>query len=296
MTSHVLDGEMRDFNPHFLHVLSGIAENSQLATCLEKAIKDVSKKLRREVMCEFKTNLIHIPDRETGQIKPVGYGYLWVSNPEVYYMLTGLNPDGSARVKVVPDMTWVDPPYRKEQTLEEIHKEFQCGTSWAEINEKEFEEEARHIRPTVEVPLPPLMKVQPFQYTDEQKEKYPGKESDEFVFSGAHVGRLEVEFCHHTLCSARVPNWMTYKQLKDLFTPFTTDSKTVITRKKGRSTFEFTYPMVNITNRGIAFITFDSRTQDARFALLMTRRTELTSDDGKKKCVIQFNQSRVNPN
>lgn len=317
--------EVRHFNPHFLHVTSGISRNDQLKVGIEATLRKVSAELKRSITTDFKVNLIHIPDRSTNKLKPVGYGYLWVSNPKVAFMLVGKNPDGTDRVLEKDQPDWKAPPPRKVQTMNELMAEFErakeVGKTWADIDEEAEAEDAQYVCPKIRISLPPLMTLPKFKYDEEQlkmirpflqdqikreeeKARQEGKEikskiviagsiltEGTFELSGAHVGKVDEGYSHNVICGPKIPDWVTESQLKAVFSPYASDRVTQTKHRVGGQNVFEAYPLVVINKARYAFITFDPRTQDARFALLMTRRTEVLSRDSRQRTTLSFNQS-----
>jgi len=273
------------YNPHILYVSTGIAFPWQLSQSIKQAIKDASIRLQREIETRFKINIII---DHSG--KNYGYGYIWFTNPEVCYMLCGKNPDGSERCEYIDDTDWVPPSEpRPNRTLEEVLEHIK-GKSWAEITDEEDEIERRYTCPKKKIELPPLMVLPPYDYTPEQLKLI--QDSNEtvgyFKVSPAYVKDVEDIYYPNILCGRNIPNWITEEDLKDIFIPYTTNSSFKIKRKINGIYFYDTYPFVTITKK-IAFITFDTNTHDASFALLMCRKIEIEKNN--QKCLIIFNHS-----
>jgi hypothetical protein len=347
--SHGSD-EVRYYNNHIIHVNCGVAYPEQLSSDIRRAVKAASETVGRSIETSFKINIII--DRSG---RRYGYGYIWFTNPEVYYMLLGKKPDGSENVQYREDPNWVPPPDAPASRSPEEEMTAFYGRSWVDI----MEEEERYTRPLLKIQLPPLMTLTEYQLDAQQKEiwrpyfegeilfdykndftkelhqelmaalpKIPlltllemkavssdlqqkirtimlakaqahgytfdgtsvvPPDREKFKVAAAHVEESEPDVSHHILCGRYIPNWITEKSLKAIFTPYATDSVTQTRRKVNGEVITDTYPFVTINNKRIAFITFDSRTRDAQFALLMTRKLELTH--GTEKVTVVFNQS-----
>lgn len=292
------------YNPHIIYVNTGVATTEQLINSIKLSLKNVSVDLKRQVTTKFKVNII--VDRSG---KNYGYGYVWFTNTEVYYMLIGKNPDGSERVEWREDLNWVPPvePRPIRSLEEELAKN--KGKSWCDIIEEEEEEEAKYTRPVKKVILPPLMVLPDYQLDDNQKEIYRIQQEAlarqngtwkedlkievpdylKFEVGPARVGEVDDKFVHNILCGRNIPIWISEKDLKDVFSPYASDTKTKVKRKVNGETVMDTYPFVTINNKRIAFITYDPKTRDAQFALMMTRKFDFTKGD--KTCMLIFNQS-----
>lgn len=285
-------------NEHYIHISSGIATNEQFTAILQQALKE------RKMTMEFKVNLIFLGG------KPIGYGYLWVKDTRFYNMLIGKKPDGTELVQEIDDPNW-RPASPETQTFEETMKGCR-GRSWADIDE---EETSRHTCPKIKVSLPHMLPLAPMRYTPEEQKRHrqlmvdlaereqkladqeptPVIIRDEdvptqwtFVLTGARVGDVKPGYSTDKIHAARLPDWITASYLKSLFVPYTTNPEMItMQRVYGRKEMD-TYPVVSIRN-GSAFIRFDRRTRDSQFVLLMVRRMEVVSPDGKMRAIINFN-------
>lgn len=292
------DGTKYYTNTNLLYVKSGVASNDQLAQSMRKALADVSKKLDRKVVCTFKPNLI------VGRNNVYyGFGYIWVTNPEVYHMLLGRNPDGSERVEYIDDLNWEEP----EESLNDALKKTEFSGNWADDSSLEESITSQYQRPQFRKVLSPLMVLPGYSYDKEQL-KHIAKIKDEdenspyqpeenksedvlgyFSLSPAFVKDPDPKYCANVLCTRNVPDWVTESMLKTEFTPYASDSKNKVLRKVKGQKIEDTYPFVTINDKRVAFITFDPDTRDASFCVLMTKRVILTS--GRKECMLVFNFS-----
>lgn len=277
---------------HTLYVKSGVAYNSQLLDCMKRAIENVSQLLNRTIKCQYQANLI------VGRNgKYYGYGYMFVTNPEVYYMLIGKNPDGTDRVAYDADINWKVPDKPLETSLAEIP----THGSWADMTEEEERITELYTCPKIKRELPPLMELPGYDYDEEQSEHLrqvaltegntdPIPRKGYFQISPASVRDVDERFCPNVLCSRDIPTWMSEFYLKQQFSPYASDRVTSVTRKIKRKIIMDTYPFVTINDSRVTFITFNPATRDAQFALLMTKKMTLTSNKGDK-CTLVFNHS-----
>ncbi len=278
------DSTVRHYNPHILYVESGIANPDQLVSAIKQAISETSKKLNRPIDTKFKVNLVM--DR-TG--KKYGYGYIWFTNPEVCYMLTGKNPDGSERFEYQDDPNWIPPAEPKPVFFVNFEIPY-SGRSWADIAEEEEEIEKAYTCPKIKVPLPPLMTLPEYEYTPEQKSdpSVVGSKG-RFIVSPAYVGELDSKYCPNILCGRNIPSWVSEIDLKDIFRPYASNPTSQVRRKVNGVNILDTYPFVMINDKRVAFITFDPKTHDAEFALLMCRKVDFEKND--EKYIVVFNHS-----
>jgi hypothetical protein len=138
-----------------------------------------------------------------------------------------------------------------------------------------------------------------FEYTKSQRQKLIDKMKSElktipssnpmvnhpiptkgsFEISAAYVKDLEEKYHHNILFTANLPSCVSEDDLRILFRPFVSDSKTEYMRKYQNKIISERYPFVKIINdpikgRRMARIEFDPATRDAQFALLMRKVTK----------------------
>jgi hypothetical protein len=280
----------RYYNTHTLLVRSGLATNEQLSKCISEAIKESN------ISCEFQTNLIV---GRNGRY--YGFGYLWVSNSQIYHMLLGKNYDGSDRIENREDPNWESPSKSLEQEISEIAYD----GCWANYVDLEEEIRDRYTPKILTINLPSLINVHPFYYTQDQKEiirelaaekRIKGVIPDKYYFKfyPASVPLLDDNYCHNVLCCREVDNWITEKDLKRVFEKFSTDNQSKNTRKLNGKLIMDTYPFITLNDRKMAFITFDPKSYDAQFALQMTKKTIIERNN--KKALLIFSQSYKSKN
>jgi len=244
---------------HTLYVISGAARNEDLKASVLRAIKFHEKKTGKKYPCEVFSNLIY--DREG---VPYGFGYLYLSNPQIYHMLLGRNPDGSERTEIIEkDLGYI--AWKEDKDIPWF--------DWADASE---EIEIRQ--------LPPILTLPSFYYRPEQKEQLKKlvenlKASDKkqlnpeqfdmkkctFKLDAGLVKPVNEKYSPYTLCARKVPNWLTEKDIYKRFRPFVSNKKEIGHGKL--------YPIVSINRKNqLVFVEFDPNTRDAQFALLMTTK------------------------
>ena len=277
---------------HTLYVLSGAALNVDLKNVVLGAVRTLEKETRTKYPCKVITNLIY--DREG---VPYGFGYLHVSNPQVYHMLLGKNPDGSKREQVIDtSMDDLDP-------FEPI-----AWFDWADSTEQHI-----HI-----VPLPSMLPLPPFPYTLHHKLLFEDMvtniresekqhlDSDQFdpnmctfqLYAG-QVKTVPENRSPHKLCgqvmtsvdtsgSRRqkedIPTWLNPRDVYNTFRPFVTNATKRIRKRGKQGSVEIHYPLVTIDrNNKLCFVEFDPLTKDAQFALIMTTKVVLKANTSPTK-------------
>lgn len=273
-----------------IYVESGVASELQVSECLRKAIDDSEKILGYKTNCKFKVNLIVDKDG-----KYFGYGYIYVNNTEIFWMLLGKNPDGSERVEEKLDPSWKAPMKTdKNLSFDQIIQNNKKKT-WSEL----AEEEDAMIQPKIKILLEPLVKIPGFPYDKEQiahlkelaaEKGEPNIEIPEigfFEISRAYANDPEPGLFKNRLCAHNVPDWIPEKAFKAIFSFYVPDKTKKGTIYMAGKEITDTYPIVNFvdTKKGskIVFVTFDPSKNDAIFALLMTKKTRIINPSNPKQ-------------
>lgn len=289
------------YDTHTLYINSGVATNEQLTQALKTAMRTAAQKLGRPVKTKFKVNVIVVRGAH------LGYAHVFLSNPEVYYMLTGFNPDGTERVECIDDPNWVPPKVVKtvdplddeEMDYDDLESFLGAPTqnkSWSDM----MAEEDLQQCPKIKIPLDPIMTLPPYEYDVEQREHIKKLLVEQAVKSGnpdpdiqipthghfevnrAFVLDIDPKYSHNILCARGIPEWITEHDLKVAFTPYASDTTSLHSRKVYGRTIKESYPFVTINETRVAFITYDPNTKDAQFALLMTKKLDLVGPHNTK--------------
>ena len=268
----------RFYDTHTIYCDSGVASPSQISTSLKKAIAEAEKKLNRRTNCRFKINLLVNREGEY-----FGYGYIWVSSPEIYWMLLGRNPDGTERIREYPDPNW-KPPSRKEISTED--------KNWIDI----VEDEDAYIQPMIKETLPPLVTLSGYEYDDEQIAHLEDLSDD--MKEIPKIGYLEISrgyaldapqgSLRHRICARKVPDWIPIDVFKNIFSFYVRDLNN-------------NFPNVNIVNskKGgrIVFISFEPGKTHSLFTLLMTKKLVIVNPQNKsQKATLVFAHAFDNKN
>ena len=253
----------RFYDTHIIYCDSGVASSSQVSESLKKAIADAEKVLKRTTNCRFKINLLVNREGEY-----FGYGYIWVSSEEIYWMLLGRNPDGTERIREYPDPNW-SPPSKKEAS--------NGDKNWIDI----VEDEDAFIQPMIKEALPPLVTIPGYEYDEEQITHL--EELSEDGNEIPKIGYFEIGrgyaidappgTLRHKICARNVPSWIPENVFKNIFSFYVRDSNN-------------DYPKVNIINskKGkIVFISFEPGKKDALFTLLMTKKITIVNPQNKSQ-------------
>lgn len=295
---------------HTLYIKCDSATTEQITKALHQAVGKYCENYGVKISCSFKVSRI-----ETRNGEPHGVAFVYVTNPEVYYMLLGKNPDGTDRVEYRDDPTWA-PPSEDELTNDSGWSMISPplnGGNWCDMVEEDEEFCMPMVCPKIAVQLPPLMALPPYELTDQQLEAKrqqiidtnAGKDGFNpdlvilpreayFNVDAAICKPVEAKYMPNILKAVGVDEWVTKDDLKVLFAPFAHDHTTMHERVvKGHRSNE-AYPFVNINEDRVAFIIFDPSTHDAQFALHMMKKTTVrkTQADGTQSvCVLMFGHS-----
>ena len=317
--------ENQYYDTHTLYVQTGKATHEQLSRSIAQAVDEVSQELDRNIECRFKINIVK--DREGNSY---GFAFVFLTNPEVYHMLLGRNPEGTDRVEYHEDPSWVAPEPEEVETPEPEPTNktdsvtvddwtsmsspwsmtgYSCWADMADDEEDEemqlLERQSKYTAPKVRVELPTLMTLPPYNYETYNDSNQKVENVGYFGVSPAYVTDMDSKYSCNVLRARDVPTWINESDIKREFSAFSSDQDTVVERTIKGIKKRDTYPFVNIVEdthrrRGeepassrIVFITFDPFTKDAQFALHMMKKTSIKKKiSGKSRlATLVFNHS-----
>lgn len=278
------------YDEHTLFVKCDTANKQQITEAFMTAFDNYTERTGEDVDCRFRVNIVTRHDGTS-----LGIAFVFLTNSAFYYMFIGKNPDGSDRIEYRDDPAWS--PALEGSKINEA--------GWSNISPSVTKQNGPS---KIAVTLEPLIVLPPYELTEEQIEEKrkkiialnEGKKDFDsslieipklayFTLDRARCEPLDKKYMPHILKCRDVPEWLSKEELKRFFTPFASDSTTIQTRTvKGQHVRE-AYPFVNINNNRVAFIIFDSSTNDAGFALHMCKKT--TFNNGKNSVTLVFNHS-----
>ena len=280
-------------NKHTVYVVTGMAKKEQLEMSVNFFKKELVRMFPKDgyEKCEVIVNLV---TDNAGNM--YHYAYLWVSDPRVYYILVGMNPDGSERY--------------------EDEKEEKEDVDFDNLDfDDVFTEASKIKKPSIRKPLGPILSLPATEYTSEQKiqalEKLKTKatESGEkveditapdyayYITSRAHASKTEDGYNYSVLYS-NVPVWVTEDMLKEVFSKFSSEKSGIYPKIFLEPTFRFNKEKNTKEDRKKAFVEFSaSYATDGMFALLITRRLLLKDKAQERKNVeaLRKNKSAIVP-
>jgi hypothetical protein len=263
-------------NNSTIYVVTGVAHPHQLDTQIADMIaraKNMPEIFGQDFECDYQINVVR---RYTGEY--MGYAFVDVANPKLYYALLGFNVDGSDRADYIDDPNWIQPEFvpkeKKERailTISNLMTEDWCCSS---------DEETRKplSPPKLRKELPPLLMLGEYEYDEHQRSHFETEVLvGNFSVSPAFISPgIKEEYDDCSLYVSEVPA-VDYDFLYNIFARYArTDSF-----RENDSQF---FPRINIkecskekmskddTKSGIfAIVEFESRS-DASFALCMIQR------------------------
>ena len=304
------------YDEHTLYIGCGVANENQIAESLKESITNAEKilatKLKKSKIEKLKTktskrkeikkleskDLINFrPERCRFQINLLvnkdgayhGYAYVYISDPEIYWMLLGKNPDGSERIEEIPDPDW-EPPKELNisSNIDEIIKK-ESSKTWGDI----VDDEDKYIRPKIRRQLPSLIDIPGYKYNDEQKQHlkdlYPDEDIPEmgyFEISRGYACDNPSGTIKNKLCARNVPDWLPKEAFMSRFSRYVTSND-----KK--------YPIIKFINtrKGkLVFVEFDPYSNDSLFALIMNVKSKFVHPETKQECTLIFSHAFDNKN
>ena len=146
---HVSNGNVE--NNCTLYVGTELAHPHQVEQLFTEVVakaKSMPDIFGHDFECDVQINLVR---KYTGQY--MGYAFVDVDNPKLYYALIGLNVDGSEHVTYIPDPNWVAPKANPISS-----------------NSTDWDNDATFVPspPSIRKDLPPLLTLGTYEYDEQQ--------------------------------------------------------------------------------------------------------------------------------
>jgi hypothetical protein len=276
-------------NLHNVYVKTGIATKEQLANSVnifKKKLCDMFPDKSYD-KCEILINLV-IAKNQSAK-----YGYLWIENPEVYFIICGFNPDGSQRVEEYIEVI------EKEDELEDLDD--------LDLNDVISKKQKNTVK--ILKPLPPILELSSYEYTEEQAEIVHKEMIDEENRIAVSEGRTPNEILKPKLgffeCSradatsipkgmsyntlwGKVPHWVNDDMIRSVFYRYNEDTK------------QFKITMGNPCKEGnppnfkeVTICYGNTKRGVATFALQMTRKNKFINPSSKEEVECIFNYLKL---
>lgn len=148
------------YDQHTLYVDCGAISKKNLDRILGDAIMPLKQELKNSGIKLDTFHELKLVINKDGV--SLGKAYLWVSDPQLYNILNGKNPDGTDRTNTYPDPDWVEPASPIGGEIADF--KIPAGMNWAELVDEDEEQRA----PMITVKLPALVQFNEFEYSTEE--------------------------------------------------------------------------------------------------------------------------------
>lgn len=237
-------------NEHLFYVVNRDHDISPVIKSIESQVAKLAKRLKRSIACQYQFNQVTNRDG-----KNLGYGYLWISNPEVFRALTGLNLDGSKRQAINYQTDPTVLAKQLEQALAEFMAKDDPSQSWADIQDEEDQLRAQYQPVEIISPLPPLIDLKAI--------------SPDWLYISPYTPKPNHP---NSLFCSSIPDWANATMIEREFQPFSKSVKVTIGGQPGKYH---------------CLVTF-RRPIDAEIALAMKAKITLVQPRTKQKKLILF--------
>lgn len=283
---------LRFHNLHNIHVRTGLASEEQLRKSVNLFLTELNNKFpgKKYNECEILVNLV------TKDNVSCNYAYLWVENPEVYYIMTGFNPDGTERIA----------KEELEDSDSDSDDDFSFSMSSLKLSDIIKSKENKK-KPKILTHLGPIMSLPGYEYTEEQAIKAHNEliEEEKRVSENDKRAPNEVikpkygffectrskttsidEDVKFDILYGRVPNWVTEDMIRKVFERYA----------ESKDSRHFKISIGTSCNKYPDFkkVTIDygnTRRGTATFARQMTRKTKFVNPREPKtvvECVFDY--------
>jgi hypothetical protein len=314
----------RYYDEHTLYIRSGFLSQTQVERAVNgtlQQLRDVYKNDKHwGPLINKATCIVNVVTNTKGDMFRLTYAR--VSEPAVYHILLGRNPDGSERVEEYDDPSWTgSTEFKRQQTPSGMVK-------WGDI--QDFEEEQDVLEKSYQCPklrrvLPPIAELALTRLSEDQQHREyewlvkqaqdQGKNQAEIDkietprfgildVQGAFVEDTQPDEKEHILCCRIAPEWITVDMIRDKFTQFNTDDRYHIIKVKKKD-MKITYPTFNIGEKinenkrqdrivrtRMIYVTFSPYTKNASFALHMCKKFDITNTKTGEKALLIFSHWR----
>jgi hypothetical protein len=285
----------RHMNNHNVYVVAGEATEQQLIDSTKIFKKQLCEMFpdKGYDKCEIIVNLV--TDKDGNSFR---HAYVWVSNIEVYYIMTGHNIDGTERFIIKDEETKEEP--------EEINFD---DMDWSDMMSEEIKKESKV---KIKEELPPILSLPGYEYTPAQYERVKetlrseavanNKPFDEtsvpkfgyFAASRARAGNVSSEY-NSCILRSIVPIWVTKEMIKSVFDRYSTSKNTgkdgQLSPKVSSSKFIKKDYNTGKTSEDktqyVVLVEFDFN--DAIFALQMSRKVKFINPVTKEEKITIWN-------
>lgn len=226
------------------YVQSDVAHAHQIKACFEDGVRQAKSLYGESFSCTVDVNLV-----KSQGTTYMGYAFVNLSNPILYYLLLGLNGDGS-------------PQTCEEKLTEEEKERLSKIKSWADYMDE--------LDSITESKRTPLVTLPPFKYDEEQKKHKGGAEYGNLILQRAFITPNKSEkIDEKKLFVTRVPAF-DLNFLYTIFAPYAVSHYSGYPNKF--------YPIIEVKrdNKGEYYANIEyAHEYDAAFAFTMLFRTSV---------------------
>lgn len=289
-----MEESTRFHNQHNIYVKTGLATKTQLENSVVKFRNELHKMFptKNYDKCEILVNLV------TAKNQSMGYAYLWVQNPEVYFILCGFNPDGSDRVE-----EFIEAP--KIEKDDDLDLDLETMDLNDIISEKQKAEGVKIYKP-----IEPILRLPGYEYTPEQAktayEELVNEEAKLAETEGREPNTIEAPKCGFFECSrsdtttigedlsyntlwGKIPEWVTKNMIHSTFSRYAESPDP----KYFKIDFGQVGKDIHLPKHREVIIDYgNTRRGIATFALQMTRKTKFVNPTTKEEAECVFNYYR----
>lgn len=202
----------------------------------------------------------------------IGLAYVFMIKEEAYNVAIGRNPDGTVRVKEIPN-----PDYKEQDDIFDMSSfmTFSTNMCWADMAETEV------TKMLIVRDDTPIVKFPDIVLTPEQS---AGLSINSVTPNIRHCAIADPEpiYDRYTLFASNIPSFVTPEYLRALFLPYVTNKRSV----------DAGFPQVTII-RNKAYVKFQSYNNDSLFALVMLKKI-IFKDKNGHPTVVFFSYARDN--
>lgn len=294
------EGDVEDV--HTLYMATGYATQDQVILLFER-IYDEIKKFIPDLDMRFRVNLFDkLKEKTNPSLGKVvsGQAFVYLKDTRAYHVILGKNPDGTLRTclkeKVVE---------KKEEKKEE---DLSSTTRWADLEDEDT------VKTYVTVNLESMIDMSSFRIENtpnQQKimdlefiakgitENIPTSFGVSIFPANVKKGENQEDFRENVLYINHVDSAITVEDLHNVFDFYCTSKGTQFVIECGKSFREFSYPFIEIfegrTPDGkisrYAWVIFERMTNDAAFAIYMTRTFTVVKSSGGMTANFRMNTS-----
>lgn len=230
---------MSTINDEFLYIYSGLVGEEEILEILKKSIDNSS--LRNQ------TYSLIVNTVKNKEYINMGYSYGWVSNPKLYYALTGKNTDGTERCETIDDPEWEPVIYQGINN--------NTSSDWGSIAECEDKKKCPQIK----------RYLKPLIYVDENISIIPSVIEKKQRTTNA-------------LFSLNIPSFVTKEILVDIFGKYNKDKKSKINNNLKYPIIKITKNKKNLTKNNCKITFSHLYPLTSCYVLNMVKKTNITHE------------------